>query len=271
VARRSSWGALVRRHSGHERSKWAFVDRELIDQADLLYCSGMLNEGKDHMHVTSAVPPGRIDLACDDKIIEMYSIQHADVAKALEQDGVVHPKLAGSPFGNIEQFVTAYCWLANRLRALADTPAGFDPEAGAMFWGWARITRRELCRAVSEEARRHEPSVLLRVRLARSRVVLTDFSDWHDVLNSRNVYGRADKEAFEEMWAAGGVYANELERDLEATYGEGWGVIPLTMADTERVRATWPLCIVERPRPGAYVQGVCAHLEAADVVSVVPL
>jgi hypothetical protein len=221
------------------------------------------------MSAESAVPPGRVDLVCNDRIIEMYTLQHADVATALERDGVVHPDLAGSSMADDEQFVTAYRWLAKQLVALAEVPAGFDPDAGAMFWGYARITRRDLCSQV-EQQDGGEPSVLLRVRLARNRVVLTDLSDWSTALSGLVLYQQAEMDAQDAVWdSGGGYYLNELEREFEATYGRGWRNA-LTAADIERVHATWSRCIVERPQRGC-VQGTWAHLESADVVSVVPL
>jgi len=144
-------------------------------------------------------PPLRVESAPHGEVLTMYTIQSRDAYETLANDGV----LVGDSMLGWPEFQEAYAWM---LRQMARRLPG-APSAG-LLWLWPTATRKQLL-AVAKQAR---GSVLMTVRVERKRVLLSEFLDWHIVLN-RSLHvpefpGESDEE-WEARW-------NELDESFTA-------------------------------------------------------
>ncbi len=104
----------------------------------------------------------------------LHTIQSVEAFRRLCASGELH----GDPALGEEHFADGYAWLSSRMRErLGPHGAG-----EGMLWLWARERRRDLI----DQLRVARPdAVLLTISVARERVLLTDFDEWHDALNHR--------------------------------------------------------------------------------------
>lgn len=100
----------------------------------------------------------------------LHTIQTREAYGALAADGV----LAGDSSRGWDEFQEAYDWMLRQM-----DQRGLPGPAGSMLWLWASITPRQL----RDDARRARDHILLTVRVPRERALISDFSDWHAVLN----------------------------------------------------------------------------------------
>lgn len=218
----------------------------------------------------TAIPAGRLGLRGDSHHLELLTIQHADVADALERDAVVYPDADRAGHGDDPVFADAYRWMSRQLSTHTHPTIPFDADAGSMFWLWAQTTREALA-AQARAAAQTEPSVLLRVRMRRNRVLLSDFDAWHGVLNRHTVLSEDQLAELERAVERDVHYQTPFEQTLEVSYGASWRYESLDEATAAAVRDTWQHCLVERPRRGAHTQACVTHLEKDDVIDIVHL
>ncbi|MEG3614655.1 DUF3841 domain-containing protein [Isoptericola haloaureus] len=102
-------------------------------------------------------------------MLTLVTLQSREAYQVLARDGV----LCGDPMLGDPDFSEAYGWMAEQMRHRLPTTGN------GMLWAWARTPRT----AVVEHARQVPGSVLLTLRVARDRVLLSDYIDWHQVLN----------------------------------------------------------------------------------------
>ena len=217
------------------------------------------------MSDTIGVPPGRLDLKHDSQSLELLTIQHEDVYSRLQSDGVVLPDISKSSYFEIPTCATAYAWMSRTLAEGRETHESFDPTAGAMFWLWAHVTRRAL---VSDAGAYGPGHVLLRCRLPRQRVLLSDFDAYHGAFFGDLIYSEEELErAF-----ADEDFQTPLQEELAGKYGYGWSLFDLEPQERSRVQATWANMLVSTTRrEGRWTQACVSHLEAGDVISGHPL
>lgn len=134
--------------------------------------------------------------------LRLHTVQTEGAYRVLAESGV----LCGDPSLSDQVFVDAYAWLAGEMdRRLPTTGPG-------MLWGWARITRRQLVSNV----RCARGEVLLTVEVARERVLLHNYEDWHAVLNHGLLVPCTQGETVEEWWKR----AEPLIDDFDARLGD---------------------------------------------------
>ncbi|WP_350225255.1 DUF3841 domain-containing protein [Arthrobacter sp. efr-133-TYG-118] len=71
------------------------------------------------------------------------------------------------------EFPDAYAWMYRQMQSRLPT------RGKGVLWLWAKIRRRDLL----SHCRRSRGKVLLTCRISRERVLLSEFDDWHRVLN----------------------------------------------------------------------------------------
>nr|WP_240949148.1 DUF3841 domain-containing protein [Cellulosimicrobium aquatile] len=170
--------------------------------------------------------------------LTLVTLQSRDAYRTLLHDGVVRAR----PEHGEPGFREAYTWMGARMRDRLPT------DGDGMLWAWARATRR----ALLQHARQARGEVLVVARVACERVLLSDYLDWHQVLNrSLNVVplpGERDDawerrfETVYEAWASEAdayrdVAWDAWPRELRATTETSWDAI----FDLDAVPTTRPL------------------------------
>ncbi|MGE3326377.1 MAG: DUF3841 domain-containing protein [Acidimicrobiia bacterium] len=115
--------------------------------------------------------------------LTLHTIQTSDAWRELAATGVLLPDLNRAE----AHFHAAYAWMDRQMSARGLVGEG-------MHWLWGRIPRK----ALHHSARLSPGSVLLTVRVPRGRVLLSDFADWHFVLNDAPFVAVRDGESVEE-------------------------------------------------------------------------
>lgn len=101
--------------------------------------------------------------------LTLVTLQSREAYETLQRDGVL--RCASHP--SDPDFREAYGWMASQMRRRL-------PTAGdGILWAWARTKRA----AVVHHARHARGQVLLTVQVSRDRVLVSDYLDWHQVLN----------------------------------------------------------------------------------------
>lgn len=114
-------------------------------------------------------PPRRISSDLDAKTLRLHTFQTARAYETLTRDGL----LVGDSSRGLADFQEAYEWMLKQMEQyLAGPPDG-------LLWLWPNATHR-LLRNVARHA---SGEVLLTVHVPRERMLVSDFSDWHTVLN----------------------------------------------------------------------------------------
>lgn len=146
---------------------------------------------------------------------------------------------AAGPEGHDARRVAAYDWIAAQLARRDPRPEGVRWP----LWAWWCIGEDGPVRPDLRRYRQNEPGVMLELRVAARRVLLTDFDGWHNVLNDE-FSGRGLTWYWEEEAAAAGDVARLrwLER---------------------RKRQSWRRCLAVNPaRP---TQAVLWEIQPEDV------
>ncbi|GAB2722762.1 DUF3841 domain-containing protein [Arthrobacter bambusae] len=115
------------------------------------------------------IPPGRIPYDLDATVLLLHTLQTADAFEELLSTGRILPDLARAT----EEFLDAYVWMYRQMEERLPTRG-----EGAL-WLWAKIGRRDLV----DNCRLARGKVLLTCRVPRERALLSEFDDWHRVLN----------------------------------------------------------------------------------------
>ncbi|MFT4234454.1 MAG: DUF3841 domain-containing protein [Microbacterium sp.] len=114
-------------------------------------------------------PPAHVVSSPGADMLTMYTIQTRDAYETLACDGV----LVGDSTRGWPEYQEAYGWMLREMdRRLPSTDGG-------LLWLWPKATRRVL----SDNAKHARGEVLLTVRMPREQVLLSEFVDWHCVLN----------------------------------------------------------------------------------------
>lgn len=197
----------------------------------------------------------RCDLNADP--LTLYTVQSVASFELLRSEG----ELRGHPASADEDFADAYTWLSVWMTELLGEH-GIDEGA---VWLWAAETRAGLVgqlRAVSSE------SMLLTVSIARERVLLTDFDDWHDILNRRLHVPAQPGESPDEWWARAEPLMNEWHERTHLFRNDPLDAWPDECR--EELEASWLPIINPGPSPGSeHVQAVARVLRPEDVVDAV--
>lgn len=115
-------------------------------------------------------PPLRVVSDPDADVLTMYTIQSRDAYETLVSERV----FIGDPARGWPEFQEAYAWMLREMgRRLPGGPSG------GLLWLWPTVTRTRL----RDDAKHARGEVLLTVRVERARVLLSEFLDWHAVLN----------------------------------------------------------------------------------------
>ncbi|MFF2316581.1 DUF3841 domain-containing protein [Arthrobacter sp. NPDC058097] len=108
------------------------------------------------------------DIGADQLLL--HTIQTEAAFEALLSHGVLEPDIALAE----PDFADAYAWMLRQMAARLGT------QGDGALWFWARIRREDLL----ESCRLSRGEVLLTCRVPRERVMLSNFGDWHSVLNA---------------------------------------------------------------------------------------
>lgn len=114
-------------------------------------------------------PPLRVVSDPAAEVLTMYTFQTRDAYDSLVRDGV----LVGDSLLGLPEFQEAYTWMLHQMDRRLPGPSG------GLLWLWPTATRRRL----RDDARHARGEVLLTVQVAAERVLLSEFLDWHAVLN----------------------------------------------------------------------------------------
>jgi hypothetical protein len=121
------------------------------------------------------------------KILTLHTVQHADAYQQMLATGVMRPERRADD----DDFAEAYDWMLERMDERLPT------SGPGMVWCWAKIRRRDLVGS----RRRARGEVLVTCRVARERVLLSHFDDWHQVLNRTLHVPQPAGEDFDNYWA----------------------------------------------------------------------
>lgn len=128
------------------------------------------------------VPRGTSEGLLGETLI-LHTIQTSDAWRQLAATGVLIPDVDRAE----ADFHIAYAWMDRQMSARGLMGEG-------MLWLWGRIPRQ----ALRGSARLSPGSVLMTVRVPKDRVLLSDFADWHFVLNNAPYVAVRDGESDEE-------------------------------------------------------------------------
>lgn len=133
-------------------------------------------------------PPPRVVSDPGAEALTMYTIQAREAYETLVRDGVlVGDSVLGRP-----EFQEAYSWMLRETNLRL--PGG---PSGGLLWLWPTATRPRL----RDDVKHARGEVLLTVRVERARVLLSEFLDWHAVLN-RSLHVPALPGESDEEWEA---------------------------------------------------------------------
>jgi hypothetical protein len=176
-------------------------------------------------HVDGSVPRGRIAYDIGAPVLLLHTFQSEAAFEGLLSTGRIKPDPARAD----PDFAVAYAWMLRQMEERLPT------QGGAALWLWAKIRRRDLM----SHCRESRGEVLLTCRVPRERVLLSEFDDWHQVLNgsptvlplrgeSDDAYGdRLDillDDFFARVGAAGvrddalSTWPDDLRQEIEATW-----------------------------------------------------
>lgn len=127
---------------------------------------------------------------------KLWTIQHRDAYQLLMKKGVLRAN---------EQFLFckdelrfAYDWMAKQMKIRIGSP---PDSIKYPVWAWyqweGQKTRRDL--RFSGYAKRGTPMVQLEFEIDEKKILLSDFDDWHVVLN--NTYLADNKQDFDDFYA----------------------------------------------------------------------
>lgn len=202
-----------------------------------------------------AVPAGRVPYDLHAPELLLHTIQTADAFDKLAANGILIPDPAKAE----ADYGEAYAWMLCQMNRRLPT------RGSSALWLWARMRREHLV----DLCKLSPGQVLLTCLIPRERVLLSEFTDWHNVLNGvPNVYLLPD----EHIEQYGDRYDAIVDR-YESETGSHLGRSP---------RASWPAAIrteiesswegifdVTNYGRGSYWQATVHELHAKDVIEAV--
>jgi Domain of unknown function (DUF3841) len=199
----------------------------------------------------TAVPAGRLGGNLHADTMTLYAVISADAWTALSTTG----RLTGRGDLIDPAFIDAYTWIrrAAARRGLGDAWP---------VWLWAKTTRLELVRQVRNAAREEPGSVLITARIHRSRLLLSEFMEWHSVLNRWPVFPAGISDADFD------AYYDRLDEE-----GPGWHRRETAAPHVRRqLEETWELIFDINMWPAtSHWQATVTELAIADVTTAVVL
>lgn len=178
--------------------------------------------------------------------MELWTLQHPDVWKALQEDGVWHAKDSLIEFSedddsNLNHAHYAYRWYAKQMtERIGPPPRGVHFPVWADYKRYGQVNGKPDMRA---ERWFHKGKIdRLRLEIDEKRALLSDLDDWHAPLNfwylSRS---KEDADAFEKWYESLGVdYHDIYDWDVDS---------PELRKVRKRVEESWLLMFdLEAPR-----------------------
>ncbi|WP_171042457.1 DUF3841 domain-containing protein [Sinomonas gamaensis] len=205
-----------------------------------------------------AVPPGRIGYDTTAPVLLLHTVQTEEALQELLDTGRLNP----DPARAMEGYDDAYAWLLSHMEKRLPT------RGNGMVWLWAKIRRDDLIHNI----RYSDGKVLLTCRIPRERVLLSQYDDWHQVLNeSPNILSLPGETPDEYEVRIEGIY-DDLHARLKAA---GAHRVPISAWPEElrlEVESSWeaifdPANYTRR----RYWQATVHELLAEDVVEAVRL
>jgi hypothetical protein len=225
--------------------------------------------------------------------IVLYTLQPLGVWQKLQRDHVLytdpshpehHPNHDQESGQRCPAFGPAYDWVRDQC---AQRIEGYDPNLYP-WWAWALYRGKERAdlRHFAWQYSLGEENVRLTLRMPKDRVLLSDFSAYHFVLNGWYLgFGEADCKQFDKLWynRVGGT-VDTYDRDNGSTVMDYWPDLrKASPADREeyqaQITASWPRVFdIERfqtdPDVQEYISNGCtiqanfAELRLNEVVDV---
>jgi hypothetical protein len=200
-------------------------------------------------------PPLRVVSDPWAEMLTLHTIQNRDAYETLVNVGV----LVGDSTLGWTEFQEAYSWMLRQMDRRLPTGS-----SGGLLWLWPTATRARLC----DDAKNARGEVLLTVRVARGRVLLSEFLDWHAVLN-RSLHVPALLGETDEEWEA---RWNPLDDDFTAR-AEPYRALPINEWPDDlraEIESSWEAIFDSRTwRTPPVLQATMRELRAEDVVRAV--
>ena len=208
---------------------------------------------------TRALPPGRLPYRQHRPLALLHTIQTVEAYRELCTRG----SLIGRRWQPDHDFDHAYGWMLQQFQSRV------CPRAEGLIWFWARTTRREVVR----DCRHAIGQVLVTCAVDPSRLLLSDFHDWHNVLNRVLNVPKSITETPEQWWARAEPMLDAFDERHDRTRLldlKPWDEWPRHVR--AELEESW-MAIFERGawRRGATIQAVTSELRADEIVRAVRL
>lgn len=206
----------------------------------------------------TALPRGRQGWDLSGERIVFHTVQDQDAYEELRDTGVMRCK----PERSEHDFAEAYQWMRSQHYKRIPGSAG-----GPLIWGWVRTTRRDLQSCLYRGVRYSKnPQLLLTCSLPRERVLTSEFSEWHSVLNRYHVLRPGISEEDEER---------QVDEFFDAVHTAGLSNAPLESWPAhlrEPMEASWELIFDQSLWPRrSWWQGCVEEIYASEVRDAVAL
>lgn len=177
-------------------------------------------------------------------MITIWSLQHPEALALLRRGQTYRVSQAavrrhGEFSEDWKHFRSAYGWMEDQFRLRV----GPLPTSRALVWAWYK-PKPDIRKGMWRDVPR--PFVLLTLRVDPNRVLVSDWEDWHQVLNDAPIAPRG------------------LEHDGEAW--DRWADKAYAWPKAKK-QATWSR-IFQPASMGSYCQAVIAEIRPSDVVTV---
>ena len=212
-----------------------------------------------------AVPPGRLSWALPDGRRVLRTLIDAD---GWDRHLARGRALVPDPARAEPDFFAAYAWMSDRHAEHVPGSRG-----GPLLWLWARVGRDSLVDMVRHDSRSKGSgtgSVLLTVAARPDRFLLSDFMEWHAVLNKWPARGWSDPPDADTDAADPGHLCARLDAALP-----GWRDAPpdrWPAALAREMLGSWDRClgpVVGPPARGGTWQAVMDSVRPDEVLAAV--
>ncbi|MFC0674584.1 DUF3841 domain-containing protein [Brachybacterium hainanense] len=200
-------------------------------------------------------PPRRIATDIGAASLRLHTIQTREAYSTLVRDG----RLIGEASRGEPLFQDAYSWMQRQM-----DDRMIPGHAGGMLWLWASTSHRQLRTC----ARRTRGDVLLTVTIAPERTLISEFSDWHAVLNQYlhvPVEPGMSDAAWEARWERLGADFEERADEFRSEPLERW-----PRALRTELESSWEAIFDPSTwQAGRALQATVRELRSADVTRAV--
>ena len=115
--------------------------------------------------------------------MRVWTIQPVSLFETLQQQKVLHSDFNQSQYHDYDDFIQAYAWLADQMtKLIGPAPAGVK----VPFWAWHTVDwkHRKVDLRTTLFRIYPDPMVCLELEVDDEQVLLSDFENWHFVLNN---------------------------------------------------------------------------------------